>query len=450
MMFGLGMQTDKSIFSHRIQLLLETISKQYPQIHDGCIVLPASFENSRTLFRQDSNFYYFSGLTEPACVLLVDLDGTRTLMVPQYAGNRSQWVVPELEEIIEDPESYGIDLVEMLGTSIAGYQASPWMAESAYSGLCSTIHSYIKKNGTVFVIGPALANETSDSRIVLERLTCLIPELKNVLVDISPIVASMRRTKDMPEIEKLYAAVELSVLAHESAAQAIVPAMFECEVQANIEYIFTAAGARASFPTIVASGDASTILHYGASTKPLEVGDLVIVDCGADMDYYCGDLSRTYPVSGTFSERQKEIYNLVLELQAHIVSIVKPGYWFSNQEQPDKSLNHIAKKFLHARGYEQYFVHGIGHFLGLDVHDVGDVRESFCEGDVITIEPGLYLPDEKIGVRIEDNYWITKNGAICLSEALPRKAEDIELLMKGQQNTDFDEESDSSSDDYGR
>lgn len=440
-MFGLENQTDQSVYVRRANALLEAIKKQYPQAQNGCIMLAAAFENSRTLFHQDSSFYYYTGITEPGVVYLLDLDGTRTLMVPRYAGNRSQWVMSQLDAFTEEPEESGLDSVEMLGAQIPGYQIAAWASEDAYVGLCETLKSYIEKQGFIFVIGPAFAQETSDSRIVLERLKNFVPGLHDALVDISPLVASMRRNKDMNEIELMYAAVELSVMAHEAAAQAIAQDVLECEVQAQVEYIFTAAGARPAFPTIVASGDASTILHYAAGENPLQAGDLVVVDCGADKSHYCGDLSRTYPVSGTFSPRQKEIYNVVLELQTHIARMVKPGFWFSNPQDPEKSLNHIAKKFLTEHGgYENYFVHGIGHFLGLDVHDMGDTSKPLAEGDVITIEPGLYLPEEKIGIRIEDNYWITKNGAICLSEALPRKPEDIELFMKGQNILSVDED----------
>jgi Xaa-Pro aminopeptidase len=172
-------------------------------------------------------------------------------------------------------------------------------------------------------------------------------------------------------------------------------------------------------------------LHYTVNCAQLQSDDLVIVDCGADVDHYCGDLSRTYPISGTFTSRQKELYNIVLELQEYIARTVKPGYWISNPAQPEKSLNHMAKEFLAKKGLENYFVHGISHFLGLDVHDVGNMNDPLDEGDMITIEPGIYIPDEKIGIRIEDDYWITKNGAICLSDALPKKPEDIESLMKG-------------------
>lgn len=432
-MFDIDTHNDFSIFSQRINKLLEKISKEYAHVKHGCIVLAASFENSRTAFRQDSTFYYYTGINEPGVVLLVDLDNTRTLMVPQYAGNRSCWILSQLASIVDDPDAFGIDDIEKLGAEIPGHQMSPWMSNDAYSGLIQVVNDYIEHGGTIFVMGNKMSGALTDSYTVFQRLNCAVPGFNKHYADISPLVAQMRRSKDMSEIERLFSAVEISVLAHEAAAQAIAPDVLECEVQAQVEYIFTAGNARIAFPTIVASGQSSTVLHYEPTKDPLVAGDVVIVDCGAELNSYCGDLSRTYPVSGTFNARQKELYNLVLELQTYISSLVKPGFWFTNSEEPEKSLNHLARKFLHERGgYDVYFTHGIGHFLGLDVHDIGDVNIPLAEGDVFTIEPGLYLPDEKIGIRIEDNFWLTKNGAICLSEALPRKPEEIELFMKAQ------------------
>jgi Xaa-Pro aminopeptidase len=120
----------------------------------------------------------------------------------------------------------------------------------------------------------------------------------------------------------------------------------------------------------------------------------------------------------------------VLDTQNYIASIAKPGMWLSYKEKPDQSLNHLARAFIKEKGYDHYFPHGIGHFLGLDVHDVGDYTEPLKAGDVITIEPGIYIPEEQIGVRIEDDYWIVKDGAICLSEGLPKTADEIEEMVK--------------------
>ena len=201
-------------------------------------------------------------------------------------------------------------------------------------------------------------------------------------------------------------------------------------VQAGLEYMMTGAGAKPSFPSIVASGKNSTILHYSPSERIIKKGDLVVVDIGAEYNYYCADLTRTYPVSGKFTPRQRELYQLVLDTQSYIADVAKPGMWLKNKANPEQSLHHLAVSFLKERGYEQYFIHGIGHYLGIDVHDVGTYETPLQEGDVITIEPGLYLPEEKIGIRIEDNYWIVKNGAICLSEELPKSLEEIERIMQ--------------------
>jgi Xaa-Pro aminopeptidase len=182
------------------------------------------------------------------------------------------------------------------------------------------------------------------------------------------------------------------------------------------------------------------VLHYNQNSGMVKNGDLVVVDIGAELDNYCADLTRTYPVSGAFSKRQKELYNIVLATQEHIASLAKPGMWLKNRDKADKSLHHLAVKFLATRGYDKYFPHGIGHYLGLDVHDVGDYDVPLHEGDVITIEPGIYIAAENIGIRIEDNYWITKDGAICLSENLPKDAEDIEALMQRALRGESDDE----------
>ena len=121
-------------------------------------------------------------------------------------------------------------------------------------------------------------------------------------------------------------------------------------------------------------------------------GDLVVVDIGAEIAYYCADLTRTYPVSGVFSKRQREVYDLVLQTQRYIETLAKPGMWLTNKDNPDKSLHHLARTYLKDLGYDKYFNHGLGHFLGLDVHDVGDYTQPLKEGDVITLEPGIYIP----------------------------------------------------------
>jgi Xaa-Pro aminopeptidase len=172
-------------------------------------------------------------------------------------------------------------------------------------------------------------------------------------------------------------------------------------------------------------------LHYSQNDHNFIDGDLVVVDAGARYNYYCADITRTYPVSGKFTHEQKELYEIVLQCQELVAEQAKPGMWLFNQDHQDSSLHHIALNFFKQHGYDKYFIHGIGHFLGLDVHDVGDKTKPLQEGDIITIEPGLYIPEKKIGIRIEDNYWIVDHTEpVCLSESLPKTVKAIEEMIQ--------------------
>ena len=194
----------------------------------------------------------------------------------------------------------------------------------------------------------------------------------------------------------------------------------------------TESGATRAFASVVGSGKNSTILHYVDNKSNLPSGGLVVVDIGASLNHYCADITRTYPVNGKFSDRQKQVYQDVLDAQEYIAKLVKPGIYLNNKEHPEQSLSHLSKKFLQEKGYdvEKEFPHGIGHYVGLDVHDVGSYKTVLAVGDVITVEPGIYLRKESLGVRIEDMYWVVKDGAICLSEEIPKKIKGVERFMK--------------------
>ena len=414
----------------RRKKLLETIKHEYPDITSGVVTLFADFESERSAFRQDSSFYYFTGITEPGVVLLLDLEGKATLYVPGYQNNRAQWVASPVELIQDNADTLGIDEIAALGKQCAGYQIHPFFSQPEYENVLSYFQDVVASNGTVFTLNPNNTNEYIQQRSVLERINAFIPGFKNHTTDISAIVAQMRRKKDRGEIEQLFKAIDITNIAHNAAATAIAPQASESEVQARLEYVFTCTGARTAFPSIVASGSNATILHYTDNKRMMQEGELVVIDIGAEYGYYCADITRTYPVSGTFTKRQRELYEIVLDTQEYIESVAKVGYWLFNAEHPDKSLHHLAKKYLEERGYAQYFTHGIGHFLGLDVHDVGDRNMQLQEGDIITIEPGIYIPEEQIGIRIEDDFWILNEGAVRLSSELPRSVEEIEAMMQ--------------------
>ncbi len=431
------MSYDFSLHKTRRKNLITAIKQTHPTLK-GNVVLFAAFEHAGSAFRQESSFYYLTGLREPGIVMSINLDGAADLYIPNCDQERAKWINAPVSLTQANAAHLGVSKIHYLGTQCAGYQFHPFFPQQEYEFLLAELKKIIARGDKIFTLSPHNAHAYVEQRLILERLKVFVPGLAEAIVDIAPLVADMRRKKDTAEIETMYKAVEITILAQEAAANALADGMRECEVQASLEYMFTGSGARAAFPSIVASGKNSTTLHYFDNQDVMRKGDLVVVDIGAEYDYYCADLTRTYPVSGTFTPRQREIYNLVLETQDYIANLAKPGMWLSSKEHPDKSLNHLAKKFLDDRGYGNYFIHGIGHFLGLDVHDVGDHSKPLQEGDVITIEPGIYIPQERIGVRIEDDYWIVPDGVICLSEHLPKTAEDIEAVV--QQTYDQPEE----------
>lgn len=424
-----GHVEDYSVYSLRRNDLIQAIKKEH-QVESGVVVLFAGFEHECRTFEQERTFYYFTGITEPGVVLVLDLKGRSTLYIPNCFEERKKWMVSPIELTQRNAQQLGFDEIRLLGESSTGYNLHPFFPQQEYTHLLTTLNNVAQQKSSIFTVVPDNAHEYVEQRLVLERLHAFVPEISGSMIDISRIIAQMRRKKDMREIENLYKAIEITSMAHEAAAQAIRDGVTECEVQASLEYIMTSSGATQAFPSIVAGGKNGTILHYLANSGTIRNGDLVVVDIGAAYNYYCADLTRTYPVSGTFTKRQRELYNLVLETQEYIASIAKPGYWLKNQDEPDKSLHHLAVKFLAERGYSQYFTHGIGHFLGLDVHDVGDYKVPLQEGDVITIEPGIYIPEEGIGIRIEDDYWVVKDGVVCLSEHLPKHPDEIEAIVQ--------------------
>ncbi len=419
-----------AIYAARQKDLVEEIKMQYPDIDNGLILFISNFENERFRFWQESSFYYYTGITEAGTVFIQDMENHSKLYIPNCSVSRELWIHSPLELTKENINKHGIDQLEMLGEKCKGYQLFPFFKKDSYQNVINRVQELIKNGGTIFTLAPDNEYQYVEQRLVLKQLSSFIPNLEKSIVNISDIVASMRRTKDMHEIDLLYKAVEITELSHEAAAQAISDNVLECEVQASLEYMMIGSAVRPAFPSIVASGKHTTTLHYNENKKMLQNGELVVVDIGAAYHGYCADITRTYPVSGKFTKRQREVYNMVLATQQYIAEIAKPGYYLNNPDEPEKSLHHLAVEFLKEKSLEKYFIHGIGHYLGLDVHDVGNPKEPLKENDVITIEPGIYIPEEKLGIRIEDDYWIVKNGAVCLSEHLPKKPEHIEELVR--------------------
>src|SRR6266576_1517864 len=247
-------------------------------------------------------------------------------------------------------------------------------------------------------------------------------------------IDSLRVVKDGDEVSRLRRAVDISVAGHIAAMRAARPGMYEYQIEAALEDGFRSNGAdRLGYPSIVGSGPNSTTLHYDVNRRKTENGDLVVVDAAAEWGQYTADVTRTFPVNGKFTPRQKAIYDLVLGAQQAAFDAVRPGITMGE-------LDGIARRYMHEHSGKlcgdltcddrEIFNHGLGHPIGMDVHDVG-IGRRLEPGMVITLEPGIYLQAENLGVRIEDDVLVTAKGAEWLSAGAPRTTDAIEKLMSG-------------------
>ncbi|HEU4436426.1 MAG TPA: M24B family metallopeptidase, partial [candidate division Zixibacteria bacterium] len=229
------------------------------------------------------------------------------------------------------------------------------------------------------------------------------------------------------ELTVMQRAIDITGEGFKKAALAVKSGMTERDVQDIIENEFKVRGARRlAFPSIVATGKNTTTLHYTRNDAIVKEGDLFLMDIGAEFDHYAADVSRTIPVSGKFSPAQRKIYEIVLKAQNAAMAKVKPGAYVREDVHAE------AKRVIEEAGYGEYFIHNTSHFIGLDVHDVGDYGSPLKAGMVISVEPGIYFPEQGIGVRIEDDVLVTKNGFKLLTGHIPREVDEIEKLMSGK------------------
>ncbi|MBT3456217.1 M24 family metallopeptidase [bacterium] len=418
------------LYRGRRNRFVELVKQEFSTHNSGTILLFGSCEQERVPFRQEGSFYYLTGLLEPGLILAIDFSGASTLFIPKYKEDRSKWMDPDaLEPSGESADKIGVDETVYLGHDRHGYSASYFFEKENYENLISFLKTRVSKKEPIFTLFPSWTYSIAGQRLLLEAINKFVPGFLPCCKNVLPIVSSMRRVKDKIEMEHMYEAMMITGLAHEAAASMVKAGNTEQKIRAGIEFVFAESGARPAFESIVASGKNATVLHSASSLKELQKKELVVVDIGAEKNFYCADITRTYPVSGKFLKRQKDLYTAVLDTQEYVAEIAKPGMWLINKDNPKQSLHNLAVEFLEARGLAKYFIHGIGHFLGLDPHDVGDYKEPLKEGDVITIEPGVYIPKEELGIRIEDNYWITSDSAICVSQDIPKSIGDIEEIV---------------------
>jgi len=258
------------------------------------------------------------------------------------------------------------------------------------------------------------------------------------------ILKDLRAIKTSLEIEVLQKAIDITDNTFRRLLQYIKPGVMEYEIEAEIWHSFLSQRAsKPAYGSIIASGDRARTLHYVSNNQECKAGELILMDFGAEYGNYCADLTRTVPVSGKFTKRQKTVYNACLHLHHYAASILKPGISILDYTEKvgDEATvvfqkigllkkSEIKNENPADRAYRKYLYHGISHHLGIDVHDLGTRTEPMKAGMVFTIEPGIYIEEEQMGIRIENNFWLTKNGNKDLMKNIPITVEDIEALMK--------------------
>ncbi len=382
-------------------------------------------------FRQDPDFYYLTGVELPNAVLVLrPSDGEDLLFIPPRNEPLEQWTGPKLGPGEETARLLGFSRVLSTGPSeimvearrrpVPGFEGRliGWLSEAD-----AVLWTRIPSLGAAAELSPELR--------LLSQLKERLPSF--VVRDISPELASMRLVKDAGEAKLMRRAAAATIAGMRAAARTIRPGVTEKAVEGAVFGAFTAAGAEGlAFPSIVGSGFNGTVLHYDQNSGTCQEGDLVVVDIGARYGYYCGDLTRTFPVSGRFNDRQRELYELVLAAHDAVAAAIRPGVTLGDLRKIAYDILQGSKlRDAQGRQLGEFFIHGLGHFLGLEAHDSGGEGPQLEPGMVITNEPGIYLPEEGIGIRIEDDYLVTTEGAECLSKDLPSTPDAIEAMMRG-------------------
>jgi Xaa-Pro aminopeptidase len=272
----------------------------------------------------------------------------------------------------------------------------------------------------------------TEANVFAKNIAGKYPQLK--IKNIYHDICSLRLIKTDEEVAEIKKAINITHDGIKSLMNNAKPEMMEYELEANFDYVLKCSGVTDyAFKTIAASGVNATILHYSQNNTKTEDGDLILFDLGAQWNYYNADITRTFPLNGSFTERQKDIYNIVLKAMKDTMAVIKPGVPFTKLNETTRvSLAESLKKIgliKEDSELSKYYFHGVSHYLGLDTHDVGSRDMELKPGMVLTIEPGLYIEEEKIGIRIEDDVLVTEDGYENLSKDIIKSVEDIESFM---------------------
>ena len=394
-------------------------------------------------FRQDADFFYLTRLNEPDCV---------AVLAPSHPEHKYVLFVR--------PRKREEEVWTGIRTGVEGAMRE-YGADAAYEidRLDEELPKYLQGHAKLYY---RLGHEEGfDHRMIsmINRLKSLIrsgADWPTTISDPGAILHEMRLYKDEADLKSLRRACEISAAGHVAAMRGCRPGMYEYELEAIVEYVFHAQGAPApGYPSIVGSGFNTTILHYNTNRCQIKDGDLVLIDAGAEVDLFSGDITRTFPANGRFTRAQQAVYETVLAAQRAVIEMVKPGVSFMALHERAVEvtteglislglLEGEPKELIEKGAYRKFFMHRTGHWLGMDVHDVGRYRvgdewRRIEPGMVFTVEPGIYIaegtegvPEEynNIGVRIEDDILVTGTGYDILTSGAPKTIADVEATMK--------------------
>ena len=401
----------------------------------GVVILFAKASDADLLygFQHDLDFYYLTGWNEPGAALLIAgaqpasdnapaRPYTEIFFLPNHNRIQERWTGPKLGP--EDPKApaiTGFDKVMSLDkladavTEVTGGRptrilSTPPDPRSQEPNAATVPLDWLRRNNAL--MGP--------------------------VGDAHPLVAELREVKDQGELDRILKATDASKAAHRAAFKAMKPGMTEHQIAALMTYEFEMRGCeRPAYAPIVGSGFNSTVLHYSENSKTIDPGDLVVMDVAGEYAGYASDITRTVPATGKFTPRQREIYDVVLGAQRAAQEAFVAGKSTLFGKGPDSLYSVVVDymnthgKDLHGQPLGKYFIHGLGHPVGLEVHDVGtNTTMKLDKGMVFTIEPGIYIPEEKLGVRIEDIYYVDQNGKLVdMTADLPHTADEVEAAM---------------------
>jgi len=386
------------------------------------------------IFAQEENFYYLTGHNEEGAGLILlpatqeshetgaggSGNGPREILfLPAKNPGKEKW-----NGVRMSPSDPGIEA----RTGFSSVKPFPEM-RATVENLAKLYPSFY----TVLPYDKELGGYPHEKEVA-DWLQLAAP--KTALKDVRAQIAAMRPVKSPGEISFLKQAIDLTVASHLEAMKLMRPGLYEYQVAAKMVALHSMGGSeREGYAPIIGAGPNSTALHYDKLSRKVEDGDIVVLDVGAQYSGYSADITRTIPASGKFTPRQREIYEIVLGAQNAALAAIKPGAHFSCRGKKDGLMN-IAYDYINSHGKDregrplgQYFIHGLGHHIGLNVHDPGDYCSPLQPGMIVTVEPGIYIPEENLGVRIEDDVLITESGYKLLSERLPRNPDEIEKIM---------------------